>query len=155
MIDVEGWIVERLVVGELMVNCYLVGCGSTREAVVVDPGGEAERILDRIERENLRIRAVVNTHGHGDHIGANREIVEATGAPLWIGARDAPVLPDAMRNLSAPFGLPVTSPAADGLLREGDRIELGDRTLRVIETPGHSPGGITPVSYTHLTLPTN
>lgn len=142
-INNQLWILERLIVGELMVNCYIVGCQETREVFVVDPGGEGERILDIIKKLDLRIKAVINTHGHGDHINANADLVEATGAPLMIGEKDAEMLTDSWRNLSAPFGLSFTSPPADKTLKEGDTLNIGNRTLTVIETPGHSEGSIT------------
>lgn len=141
--NIEKWIIHRLVVGELMVNCYLVGCKKTRDIIVIDPGGEAELILEQIDRNGLHVTAVVNTHGHGDHIGANAEMMEATGKPLLIGEKDAQMLPDAWKNLSAPFGLKIVSPPATRTLKEGDTIEIGERSLSVIETPGHSLGSVT------------
>ena len=139
----EKWIIHRLVVGELMVNCYLVGCKKTRDIVVIDPGGEAELILDQIDKNDLHVTAIVNTHGHGDHIGANAELMEATGTPLLIGDKDAKMLPDAWKNLSAPFGMSIVSPPATRTLKEGNTIEIGERSLDVIETPGHSLGSVT------------
>src|SRR5262249_28069758 len=89
------------------------------------------------------VAAVLNTNGHADHIGGNRDLKAAfPEAPLMIGAGDAPMLSDAELNLSAPFGLPVTSPAADRLLREGDVVEAAGIRLEVLEIPGHSPGHV-------------
>ena len=138
----DQWLIERIVVGELMVNSYIVAWKETLDAVVIDPGGEAERILDRIQELNLNINAIINTHGHGDHIGGNGEMVEALGKPLMIGRYDAVMLTDSMKNMSAPFGMPATSPPADKLLDEGDVIEIGDGKLNIFHTPGHSPGSI-------------
>jgi len=138
----ERWLIERLVVGELMVNCYIVAWRPTGEAVVFDPAGEVERILDRLKVLNLRVTTVINTHGHGDHIGGNRELVAATGAPLVIGRKDADMLTDPWKNMSAQFGMPASSIPADRLLDEGDVVTVGEGELRVFETPGHSPGSL-------------
>jgi glyoxylase-like metal-dependent hydrolase (beta-lactamase superfamily II) len=138
----DQWLIERLVVGELMVNAYIVAWKETLDAVIIDPGGETERILDRIQELNLNILSIINTHGHGDHIGGNGEMVEALQKPLMIGRYDAAMLTDSNRNMSAPFGMPMTSPPADKLLDEGDVIEIGDAKLEIFHTPGHSPGSI-------------
>lgn len=124
-----------------MVNSYILGWRPAN-AVIIDPGAEAGRILDRVEELDLKIIAIINTHGHGDHIGGNREIVEALKAPLWIGRKDAEMLPDSWKNMSAPFGMPVTSPSADRLLKEGDILEIGGGVIKVLDAPGHSPGSI-------------
>ncbi|MCF7810679.1 MBL fold metallo-hydrolase [bacterium] len=136
------WLIERMVVGELMVNCYIVGWKETLDAVVIDPGAETERILDRINELNLKVHSVINTHCHGDHIGGNGEMIEALGVPLIVGRYDAELLTDANKNMSAPFGMPMTSPPADKLLDEGDFVEIGNGKLKVFHTPGHSPGSI-------------
>ena len=139
----DRWLVDRLVVGGLMVNCYIIAWKATGAAIIVDPGAEAHRIIERTTELKLSITAVVNTHGHGDHIGANDDLLEATGVPLMIGEKDAPMLTDAWKNLSAPLGLMITSRGADRLLKEGDTVPVGDGLLKVLETPGHSPGSIT------------
>lgn len=137
-----NWQIERLVVGELMVNCYIVAWTPTSDAIVVDPGGEAERIIDCLNELNVHLVSIVNTHGHGDHIGGNDELKTTLGVPLIIGKGDAEMLTDPMKNLSAPFGYSVVSPKADRLLSEGDVLEIGDGRLKVFETPGHSPGSL-------------
>ena len=143
MILVENeWLVDRMVVGELMVNAYIVAWQQTKEAIVVDPGGEAEMILERVRELDLNIILIVNTHGHGDHIGGNTELKEATGKPLIIGRHDAAMLTDPWKNMSAQFGMPVTSLPPDRLLDEGDEVKIGDGGLKVFHTPGHSPGSI-------------
>ncbi len=138
----NNWVIERLEVGMLMVGCYIVGWKPTGDAIVIDPGDEAHRILGRIEALGLTLKAVVNTHGHGDHIGGNSEIVRKTGVPIWIGEKDAPMLTNDTKNLSKPVGMPVTSPPADRLLNEGDVVKVGDGELKVLDAPGHSPGSI-------------
>lgn len=122
-------------------NCYLVR-GEHPEAVVIDPGGDIALILALIESEGLQVSAIVNTHGHADHIGANADLAERFGCPIMVHEADARLLTDPVANLSAFLGESVLSPAADRLLRHGDRIEIGPVALHVIHTPGHTPGGI-------------
>ena len=140
--NVQKWTIERLTVGMMAVNCYILRWGDSNEAFIVDPGEEAGRILDAINKHKLKVMAIINTHGHGDHIGANAELMKATGAPLWIGKRDDEMLTDTDKNLSKPLGLSILSPPADRLLVEGDILTLGNGELKVIETPGHSNGSI-------------
>jgi len=136
-------IFKTLVVGDLQANCYLVGCEETQEAVVIDPGGSEETVLRTIREAGVKVTAIVNTHGHCDHIGANRRLHEATGAPIAIHESESAFLTDAVRNGSAFFyAVPTISPPADRLLHDGDRIKIGERTMTVLHTPGHSPGGI-------------
>ncbi|KYH32358.1 MBL fold metallo-hydrolase [Neomoorella mulderi] len=134
---------KTLVVGPIGTNCYLVGCQETKEGAVIDPGAEGERILAAAREAGLKIRYIINTHGHIDHIGANGAIKNATGAAILIHRDDAPFLTEPGRNLSVLMGTRVSSPGADRLLQEGDTITIGRTiTLTVIHTPGHTPGGI-------------
>lgn len=130
-----------LPLGELDTNCYFIW-DSCREALVVDPGDEASTILSALYREGLSVRAVVLTHVHFDHMLATQEICDATNAPLWVGAGDEAALTDGMKNLSAFFGGGIVSLHADRMLREGDVVTVGEHTLTVWETPGHTPGSI-------------
>ncbi len=134
--------VECLPVGLLETNCYLLYDARSREGIVVDPGGEGERILERIGALNLTIQAVWNTHAHGDHIGANRDVVQATGAPLTIHPNEADWLENPELNLSALLGQPITSPPPDALFLPGEPLKALGRTWEVIFTPGHTPGGV-------------
>ncbi len=146
----EGIEIHQLSVGPLQVNCFLVACRKTRDAMVVDPGDDGNRILQLADKEGLKISKVVNTHGHFDHIGANRKLVEATGAELMIHAADLPLLPQARDHAEA-FGLTVEpSPEPDRLLDQGDTFEVGELTFKVFHVPGHSPGGICLLSEGHL-----
>lgn len=135
-------IVERLVVGMLECNCYLVGCENTKEGIIIDPGGDAPLILDRVEQLGLSIKCIVNTHGHIDHIAANRPVKEATGAQIAIHKDDAEWLVTDQGSYARMLGVLSPGPAADVLLSEGDEISFGDDSLQVIHTPGHSLGGI-------------
>jgi len=135
-------IIKTLAVGPIQANCFILGCERTRQAVVIDPGDEADKILLTLAESKLTVNYIINTHGHFDHVGANRRLKEATGADILIHAADAPMLAHLPAAAMA-FGLRVEdSPAADRTLSDGDTIIFGDITLTVIHTPGHSPGGI-------------
>jgi hydroxyacylglutathione hydrolase len=135
-------IIERLVVGMLQSNCYVVGCEDTKLGIVIDPGGDGPTILDRAEQLGLTIKYIVNTHGHIDHIAANRPIKEATGARIAIHRDDAEWLVRDQGQFARMLGVDTPGPGADILLGEGDEISFGKDSLKVIHTPGHSLGGI-------------
>lgn len=135
-------IMSSLPTGPLEVNCYLVGCEETRTAAVIDPGGNVNSILELLRQHDLTLVMVINTHGHFDHIGANRALLEKTDCKLLIHEDDAPLLQRAAEH-AALFGLSTSrSPEPTRLLKDGDVIELGNLSFKVIHTPGHSPGGI-------------
>ncbi|MCG8619831.1 MAG: MBL fold metallo-hydrolase [Desulfobacterales bacterium] len=135
-------IIRKLEVGPIMANCFILGCENTKEAVVIDPGDDADRILMALAKEELTVKYLINTHGHFDHVGANKRMKETTAAPIAIHAGDAPMLTELSRS-AAMFGLSAeNSPEADQLLEDGDEITFGEITLKVIHTPGHSPGGV-------------
>lgn len=135
-------ILETLPSGPLEVNCYIIGCEQSGQAIVVDPGGDAERILVLLQHRQLDCRWIINTHGHFDHIGANGDLLEVTGAELMIHPADRPLLQQASTHAAA-FGLrAVRSPEPTRELVDGDQLLLGELSLTVIHTPGHSPGGI-------------
>lgn len=140
-------LLKTVVVTEFMTNCFILGDEQTKKAFVVDPGGEADKILSQIESLRLEVVAIVNTHAHVDHIGAIREVRDATGAQVMIHRSELPLLQSASR-MGRLFGIHVEQPPdPDRFLEEGDDISLGNSlSLKVIETPGHSPGGISLVS---------
>jgi hydroxyacylglutathione hydrolase len=124
-------------------NTYVVWLPGRSDAVVIDPGLEPDAILAFLEAQKLQPAALLNTHGHADHIGGNETLKQAfPAAPLLIGCNEAHLLTDAEANLSAPFGMPIVSPPADTLLNEGDVIEFAGLRFEVLEIPGHSPGHI-------------
>jgi glyoxylase-like metal-dependent hydrolase (beta-lactamase superfamily II) len=124
-------------------NTYAVWQKGRSEAILVDPGLEPALILDFLKKQSLTVALILNTHGHADHIGGNRAIKQAyPDAPLVIGAEEAHLLTDANANLSAGFGMPITSPPADRTVSEGDVIEAAGIRLEVLEVPGHSPGHV-------------
>jgi len=139
---------KKLVVGVLETNCYLISCKKTKQAAVIDPGGENEvdLILDFLQKNNFDLKYIINTHGHIDHIAGNNLLKAKTEALLLIHRLDADMLVDANKNFSSFMGKEIYSPPADKLLEEGDEIVLGRLNLRVIHTPGHTPGGISLVS---------
>ncbi len=135
-------IIQELVVGPLMANCFICGCSKTKEAVVIDPGGDADTILLSLADAKLKVKYIINTHGHFDHVSANGKMKDATGADILIHPLDAPMLEKLSSN-AAFFGVSVeNSPPCDQTLEEGDTVSFGDITLKVIHTPGHTPGGI-------------
>jgi len=135
-------ILHTIHVGITQTNCYVVGCEETHEGVVIDPGGNPKRILKAIEDGGLTIRYVLNTHCHFDHMGANADVVAATGAPLALHPAELPILQ--ARGGASWFGVPVKeSPEPDIKLDDGQAIEVGTLRFQVLHTPGHSPGGVT------------
>ncbi|MBA3035560.1 MAG: MBL fold metallo-hydrolase [Desulfobacterium sp.] len=135
-------IIEDLIVGPIMSNCFIVGCETTKEAVVIDPGDESNKILMVVAKHKLKVKYIINTHGHIDHVGGNKKLKEITGADLLIHSLDAPML-SCLSATGAAWGMNVEdSPPPDRMLKDGDEVKFGDITLKVIHTPGHSPGGI-------------
>lgn len=134
-------IFDTLEVGPLAVNCFILGCEETRAGVVVDAGGDAERIITAVERHGLTIAQVINTHGHFDHVGANLSLVERFGARLLIHAADAPMLERAAEVARA-YGVRAENPPKpDAFLEDGMEITFGACRMQVLHTPGHTPGG--------------
>ncbi|MBX9623236.1 MAG: MBL fold metallo-hydrolase [Gemmataceae bacterium] len=124
-------------------NSYVVWRDGGSEAFVIDPGFEPDLILEALADRGLTAAALVCTHGHSDHIAGNADLKAAfPDAPLLIGAGDAPMLTDPELNLSAAFGMAVTSPPADRLLKGGEKITLAGIELEVRDIPGHSPGHV-------------
>lgn len=142
----ENLIFEHLITGPLETNCYIVGSTVNHEGLIIDPGAMLESQLKEIEtlinEAQIRIRYIVNTHGHADHIGGNRRLKEFTKASILIHSLDSPKLTDPSLNGSGLLGIEVTSPPADKLLQDGNAIHFGKLKLKVIHTPGHTPGSI-------------
>ncbi len=133
-------IIRTVVVGPFQSNCYIVGSESTKEGIIIDAGADAQEILRNVKELGLDIKLIVITHGHIDHIGALKEVKEATGAKVAIHSADAQSLQSQPANM---FGSSYpTPPSADRLLQGGDSVNIGDLKFLVLHTPGHSPGGI-------------
>jgi hydroxyacylglutathione hydrolase len=146
----ENLLVHQLSVGPLQVNCFVVACQRTREAMVIDPGDDGPRILQLAESNGYQVKKIVNTHGHFDHIGANQPVKEATGAVLMMHEADLPLLQNA-RNHAQAYGLTVSpSPDPDKFLNEGDVFSVGEQSFSIFHVPGHSPGSICLLSDGHL-----
>ena len=134
-------IVRTLPVGMIQTNCYVVGCEETHKAVVIDPGGDADVIVGVVESNDLDVLYVLNTHCHFDHIGANSQVLAATGAKLALHPAEIPALQSG--GGAALFGIPlVKSPDPDVHLRDGQSLTVGSLCFEVLLTPGHSPGGV-------------
>jgi glyoxylase-like metal-dependent hydrolase (beta-lactamase superfamily II) len=136
-------LVHTITVGPFFENCFLVADEKTKEAWIIDPGAEASRIRAEIQRLGLEPSKILLTHAHGDHIGAVEELRKHYNVPVFIHEKDHPLLISAEENLSAAFGMPISAGKADGFLKGGDKLKLGGLSFEVIETPGHTPGGIT------------
>jgi glyoxylase-like metal-dependent hydrolase (beta-lactamase superfamily II) len=135
-------ILEQLTVGSMAVCCYVVGCEETRKAAIIDPGGEEQRILGFCRDNDLTVESIICTHAHPDHVCANATIKEATGAEIIMHGAEADFFArqdiiDYFSMLGLPF-----SPVPDKTVNDGDVIEVGKVELKVIHSPGHTPGGI-------------
>jgi hydroxyacylglutathione hydrolase len=133
---------KGLMVGLLEVNCYILGDEETKEAVVIDPGGDEEKILEALKYAELNLKYIIDTHGHFDHVDANQPLKEATGAKIAIHEADAQMLSQPSAEAMFFTGNRVRVSQADLLLKEDDLISFGPYRLKVLHTPGHTPGGI-------------
>lgn len=134
--------VEQMKVGFMEVFCYIVSCPNTKQALVIDPAGDEEAIVSRIREKGLTLKYIVNTHGHADHTCGNFKMKSLTGALIVIHELDEQMFNSAHgREIARQWGF-TPSPPADITVKDGDSIEIGDVSLSVIHTPGHSPGGI-------------
>ena len=143
-------IIKTLPVGPIMANCFIVGCKETLETAVIDPGDEADKILQLVADLDLNIKTIINTHGHFDHVSANKGIHTATNAPILIHALDAPMLAQISAS-AANWGLSAEdSPPPERTINDGDTITFGQITLKVLHTPGHTPGGVSLFTDGHV-----
>ena len=129
-------LIKTLPVGPIQANCYIVSNENTLECVVIDPGDESSTILDYLEDNKLKCRAILLTHGHFDHTGAALAVSGETGAPIYIHEKDC--TPKGSFNPMS-FSLPENGRH----LSEGDVLELAGMKFEIMETPGHTPGGVT------------
>ncbi len=133
---------KKLPLGIYQANCYIVYDENTKETAVIDPGGDFPEIKSVIEVNGLKVKFIIITHGHGDHIGALSELKDYTNAVVCIHKEDSEMLKNSRMNYSAEMGYPTVEMSADRLLADGDELMLGDTKLGIIHTPGHSLGGI-------------
>lgn len=136
-------IIEKLELMPFGTNCYIVGDESTNEAMIIDPGAEADTIMKKVESLGFDIKLIVLTHGHPDHIGALKQVKDATDAEVAIHPEDAMYIERGHPGGVPGFGFPAQEPVApDRLLKGGDSIDIGNLHFTVIHTPGHTQGGI-------------
>lgn len=135
-------IVEKIVVGSYMVNCYLTGDSDTKEIIIIDPGFSANKIIDTIEEKSLIPVGIVLTHGHGDHIGAVEELISKYKVPLYVNKFDDELILGGSSSFTKMmFGKAIVL-KADKYLNEGDMLAVGKMEYEVLHTPGHTKGGI-------------
>lgn len=131
-----------LEVGMLATNCYIAVNEELKEGVVVDPGGDAERIIEQIKKLGITVKAIFVTHGHSDHIMALSEVRKATGAPVYVSREDADMLTKADRNLSIYINNGLECDPAEHFYGDGDVLTVAGMEFTVYATPGHTKGGV-------------
>lgn len=134
--------INKLTVGSLATNCYIMSNEETKTCFIVDPGAQAERILAKVKELDCSVEAILLTHGHVDHIMAAKEMKVACNCQIYAGAKEVEVLNSTEKNLTEMFGTPATL-QADVLVHAGQKLKLADFSLEVLETPGHTEGGVT------------
>ncbi len=134
--------IKKIIVGPLESNCYIIGNDDTKEAFVVDPGDEPDRIIDLILEERLKIKFIVCTHAHFDHVGAVPEIKEQTNAKIVIHGKDLELYENIDKQAIL-WGYKIDPlPPPDVIVSEGDELDVGNLAFKILHTPGHSPGAI-------------
>lgn len=134
--------IETIVVGPLQENCYVVACEKTKEAVIIDPGAEADRIYDVVGSHDLSLTAILNTHGHPDHVGAVADLVERTSVPFLMHQDDVFLIEGFDSDPIRVFLQTKTPPKPHRFLQDHEILKIGSLTVTVAHTPGHSPGSV-------------
>lgn len=135
-------IIKNVVVGPLQVNCFIVGDELSKESIIIDPGDEPDMIMDIIKKNSLKVKYILCTHGHFDHVGAVSDIKKETGAEILIH-EDELIIYNAARDMAAFWGYDIDPlPKPDKFVKNGDTVTIGKLSFSVLHTPGHSPGGI-------------
>jgi hydroxyacylglutathione hydrolase len=133
---------KKLPVGRFVTNCYIIADEATKEAAVIDPADDFETIKAYIEENGLKVKYILLTHAHGDHILALPELKEYTKAPVGVHHDDEIMLSNADINMSGHFKPYVVETKADFYLKHGDKLRLGEKEAQIIHTPGHTMGGV-------------
>jgi hydroxyacylglutathione hydrolase len=138
--------VKAFVVGLFSTNCYVVSCKETLSSVIIDPGFgskfEAEKVFSYIVNNDLKVKLIICTHGHPDHTSGNELVKQRFEVPICVHENDAYMIGESGIDTARFFGYNEVSPSAERLLKEGDRVEFGNEFLKVLHTPGHSPGSV-------------
>jgi len=135
-------ILKALVVGPIAANCFIIGDSATNEGAIIDPGGDAQMILQVVEEAGLAIKFIIATHGHFDHNAAVAKLKEALNCDFLLHESDLPFVKRS-KNTAMNWGIPIDQvPDPDRYIKEGDILKVGSLELEIIHTPGHSPGGI-------------
>jgi len=138
--------VHMFTVGAFFTNCYVLSCEKTKQAIIIDPGFEnhleARKVFKCVDENALALKSLLNTHGHPDHTCGNVIVKEKFDLPVLIHEYDAPMFGESGKRVAEFFGIEMSSPKADVLLRDGDLVKFGVITLSVMHTPGHSRGSI-------------
>ncbi len=129
-------LIKTLTLGQWETNCYVVSDEASLDCAVIDPGDESNTVLDYLEANRLRCRAIFLTHGHFDHVGAVQAVAEETGATVYMHRADD-------RRSGNPLHFPYALPEGGVYYKEGDCVQVGSLRFEVLETPGHTPGGVT------------
>jgi len=135
-------IVRPLVIGTIMENTYILGSEESGDCVIIDPGGEADRVLEEVETLGLKIGMILNTHGHGDHVGGVAGIKNATDATYGIHAADSEMLKSDNSWIATIMPGFLDPPEPDINVVHEQILEVGSIQIKVIETPGHTQGGV-------------
>ncbi len=135
-------ILRTLTVGPLDTNCYILGCEETGIGAIIDPGAESAKIVEEAIRQNLKISYIINTHGHVDHIQACESVKRNFSCPVCMHKDDEKLLKDPALNLSSMLESPAVFPPPDKELKDGEKIKLGNLSILILHTPGHTPGSI-------------
>jgi len=131
-------VLHEILIDQMGANCYIFGSKKTKKVAIIDPGGDADKIKEFLDNEKLIPEFIINTHGHIDHIGANSDF----DLPIYIHKNDANFLTNPLLSLAVFYGNLKKSPPATRILEDGDDVAISDLVLKVIHTPGHTPGGI-------------
>lgn len=140
----------RIPAGIYAANCYIVYSETTQDGIIVDPGGDAAELLQAVKENDINLKYIVLTHGHGDHIGGVSGIKSKLNIPLLVHEDDVELIEDGSKNMSSVMAMGPVEIHPDKTLKNGDIIEFGDIAAKVIHTPGHTKGGICLLIEDHL-----